>query len=258
MQIKEYLSSNIIDIKELLTLVLEQNITWVYTNLEYELTPVENTKLQNLIKQRKNGRPFAYLRGNQGFYHLDFVVDENTLIPRPETENIIEIIKGLNLKQAKILDLGTGSGAIAITLKDLFPNYDITAIDNNSKTLLVAKKNAKNHNLNINFILSNWFENITGKFDIIISNPPYIDKNSHYLDKLKFEPQKALVADDSGLSDIKTIVKNAPKYLNLGGYLLLEHGFDQREDIIDLLTSFSEVQVFNDLNGVHRNILAKL
>jgi release factor glutamine methyltransferase len=255
---QKYLTSKIIDIEYLLCLTTGKSKTWLWTNKDYKLTSAEIEKLENLIKKRENGVPFAYLSGEKSFYHLDFIVNENTLIPRPETENIIEIVKNLNLTNAKVLDLGTGSGIIAITLKDLFPNFEILAVDNNTQTLEVAKLNAKKHNTNINFVLSSWFENIVDfDFDLIISNPPYIQEDDKHLQDLS-DPIGSLTSPENGLKDIKEIIKNSPKYLKKDGFLLLEHGHNQQKEIVNLLTDFKNIKTFDDLNNVNRNILAQV
>ena len=252
---KRYLHKNIIDIKYLLELVVNKSQTWIWTNSDYKLTNLEVEKLEQLIKRRENGEPVAYLSGTKPFYHLDFIVNKHTLIPRPATENIIDIVKNLNLKNAKVLDLGTGSGIIAITLKSLFPTWEITAVDNNSQTLKVAQQNALKNHTEIDFICSNWFEKVQSRFDIIISNPPYICENDKHLQSL-FDPINALTAKDNGLVDIKKIIKFAPDFLNKNSYLLLEHGYNQQQQIVDLLNNFAKIQLFDDLNGINRNILA--
>lgn len=254
---QRYLHKNIVDIKHLLALSLNKSLTWIWSNSDYLLSKKEIIKLEDLIKQREKGVPFAYLEGIKSFYHLDFIVDKNTLIPRPETELIIDIVKELKLQKCAMLDLGTGSGIIAITLKDLFQSWQVSACDLLSKTLNIAKKNAIKNNTNINFIQSNWFENIDGKFDLIISNPPYIAENDSHLSFLKFEPISALTSKDNGLFDIKEIIKNANNYLNKGGYLILEHGYNQRDEILELLGNYCNIKTFNDLNSQHRVILAQ-
>ncbi len=261
MTVGEYLGGDAPDIKELLCLTLGTSTAWLFAHTEYTLSDEEITMLNTCITKRKDNVPLAYLQGSKGFYHLDFIVTRDTLVPRNETEQIIDIIKELNLPSAQILDMGTGSGVIAITLKSLFPEYEITACDISQDTLNITKKNAHMHNVQINCIQSNWFENISSYYDIIISNPPYIDPASEYMLALKHEPALALVSGNPGeygMKDITHIINHAPKYLASGGYLLLEHGFDQREYILPLLAEFTKVQVFDDVNGVPRNILAQL
>lgn len=256
---KRYLSKNTADIKKLLAFILDKSITWIYINEDYKLTGAEQKKLEDLISQRQKGMPFAYLTGVQGFYHLDFIVNKHTLIPRPETEIIIEVVKALRLNNCTMLDLGTGSGAIAITLKSLFPNWEVFASDIAVKALKIAKENSLKNNTKIDFKKSYWLNDWQGeRFDMIISNPPYIEANNDYLKALRFEPQSALVANNNGLADIENIIKNAPNYLNKNGYLILEHGYNQQQDVFNLLTEFNNIQVFNDYNDKNRVILAQL
>lgn len=261
MNISEYLQSDAPDIKELLCLTLGTSTAWLFAHTEYTLSPTETTTLNDYISQRRDNVPLAYLRGTIGFYHLEFQVSPATLVPRSETEQIIDIIKELNLPTARILDMGTGTGAIAITLQSLFPKYEITACDISPEALKVAQHNAVSNHTEVEFICSDWFERISGRYDIIISNPPYIDPASEYMPALKHEPSLALVSGNEGeygMKDIHHIITHALEYLTPGGYLLLEHGFDQREHILPLLGAFTQVEVFDDINGLPRNILARL
>jgi release factor glutamine methyltransferase len=258
-KIKDYLNSKIIDIQPLLALVLQKNSANLIINDGYRLTTKEKIKLDSLIEKRNKGVPFAYLSGYKGFYNSDFKVTCDTLIPRPETEILIDIALDLydENQVISVLDLGTGSGIIAITLANQRLNWKITAIDICNKALLVAKQNAKR--TKINFIKNDWLNNINKKFDLIISNPPYIKINSKYLKELKYEPTKALVAGKEGLDDINKIINNAPNNLNKNGYLLLEHGYDQQAKISKLLqTNFNIIKKFKDYNTKNRAILAQL
>ncbi len=230
--IQDFLSSNKVDISKLLTLALEKTKEDLYKNLSYNLTNKELEKLKLLIKKRERGIPFAYLSGSQGFYHLDFKVSSATLVPRPETELLIDIAIDLFKPNQLIdvLDLGTGSGVIAITL---------------------AK--------DINFYHSSWFDELTGKsFDLIVTNPPYLAENDSHLESLKYEPIEAMVSGKDGLDDIREIIQNAPKYLNKGGYLLIEHSDRHQKEVVELLKpSFVNILTYQDLNGLDRAILAQ-
>ncbi len=257
--IQNYLNSDIIDIAPLLSLALNKSHTQLITHYDYQPNNEEKTQLNQLIKQRQSGTPFAYLNGTKGFYHLDFKVTPSTLIPRPETELLIDIALGLfdKNKICEVLDLGTGSGIIAVTLGDKNPQWHLTATDFSIDALNIAQQNAKT---NINFQLGSWFEATPNQtFDLIISNPPYIKQGNPYLNDLSFEPQSALVSGKDGLDDVRTIIDNAPQYLNKKGYVLLEHGFDQQEEIIQLLNhDFFNIQKFKDYNQQNRAVLAQI
>ena len=256
--IQDFLSSNKVDIAKLLTLALKKTKEDLYKNLSYNLTNKELEKLKLLIKKREQGIPFAYLSGSQGFYHLDFKVSSATLIPRPETELLIDIAIDLFKPNQLIdvLDLGTGSGVIAITLADKCPSWRISATDKSIDALKIAKKNTTK---DINFCHSSWFDELTGKtFDLIVTNPPYLAENDSHLENLKYEPIEAMVSGKDGLDDIREIIQNAPKYLNQGGYLLLEHSDRHQKEVVELLKlSFVNILTYQDLNVLDRAILAQ-
>jgi release factor glutamine methyltransferase len=257
--IQQYLRDNSPDIAPLLSLVLDKNKTWLIAHNDYELNKDEKNRLNSLIKQRKKGVPFAYLSGNQGFYHLNFKLTPDVLIPRPETELLIDIALDLfpHQQPCKFLDLGTGSGIIAITLADKNPHWQTTATDFSAEALEIAKSNATTQ---INFLRGDWLQAVNQqKFDLIISNPPYIEQNDAHLTDLKFEPINALTAGVDGLDDIKIIIQQAPNHLEKNGFLLLEHGHNQRLKIVELLAkNFTNIQVFTDYNSIDRAILAQL
>ncbi len=257
--IQDYLSSDTIDIALLLTLVLNKNTAELITHADYCLTSAEQQTLQKFIQQRADGTPFSYISGTKGFYHLTFKVTTDTLIPRPETELLIDIALTLFSKDTacQILDLGTGSGIIAITLADKNPHWQVVATDYSHAALEVAKANATS---NIQFAQGSWFEPVNKQyFDLIISNPPYIKENDTHLKALTFEPISALTAGQDGLSGLRIIINNAPSHLNKNGYLLLEHGYDQQATIIKLLAqNFTNIQTFKDYNQQNRAVLAQL
>ena len=257
--VQDYLKSGACDIAPLLSLVLEKSNTELYAQSDYTLNTKQQERLSSFIKQREQGMPFAYLSGKKGFYHLDFKVTKDTLIPRPETELLIDITLNLFKKNQKhtVLDLGTGSGVIAVTLADINPRWKISATDFSQAALNVAKKNATT---NISFSQGSWFEAVPNQtFDLVISNPPYIEEGDTYLDDLTHEPQTALTAGEDGLDDIRIIINNAPEYLNKEGYLLLEHGFDQQEKIVNLLSEkFHNIKIFKDYNNNDRAVIAQI
>ncbi|MDC0430325.1 peptide chain release factor N(5)-glutamine methyltransferase [Candidatus Thioglobus sp.] len=256
--IQDYLENGAIDIAPFLSLVLDKSSAELILNNNYQLTSDEKSCIDNLVHQREKGVPFAYLSGSRGFYHLDFKVTPDTLIPRPETELLIDIALELSNanKALKVLDLGTGSGIIAVTLKDKNPHWQVSATDFSNKALEVARSNATTQ---IEFLQGNWFEPVTNQsFDLIISNPPYIEENDAYLDDLSFEPICALTAGKDGLDDIRIIIDQAPEHLEKNGFLLLEHGHDQQDRIVELLKQkFNNIQTFKDYNNKDRAILAQ-
>jgi len=257
--IKNLLREDVEDASKLLGLAINKTQEQLFANLDYALNNSEFKKFFSLVDERKNGKPFAYIKGSQGFYELEFLVSPSTLIPRPETELLIDIaIDSLDSeKKIKVLDLGTGSGIIAITLSQQCPNWDVSASDQSSKALTLAKLNAKRP---INFYCGSWFEPLPKiKFDLIVSNPPYISEKDPHLEDLRFEPMEALVSGNDGLEDIRLIISQSPQFLNKNGLLLLEHGYDQKDRIVDLMKeSFKSVRTFTDLNKVDRAILAEL
>lgn len=217
-------------------------------------------QFKQLIEQRSKGHPIAYLTSEKEFWSRSFLVTQDVLIPRPETELLIEvalttIAKGQTLQLA---DLGTGSGAIAITLGLERPNCIITAIDSSPAALTIAKQNARSLNANsITFIESHWLtETRAQQFDLIISNPPYIDSEDAHLQQgdVRFEPLAALVADNHGLKDFESIIKQARSSLTLGGQLLFEHGFEQHKEVQALFNThgFEQVSTYKDLLGYPR------
>ena len=257
--IQQYLDSGAIDIAPLLSLVLNKSNVELITQNEYQLTPTEQQTLDAYIQRRMDGMPFSYISGNKGFYHLDFKVTPDTLIPRPETELLIDIALDLFPKNqtCKLLDMGTGSGIIAITLADKNPHWAVTATDFSSAAIKIAQQNATT---DINFAQGSWFDAVPNQtFDLIISNPPYIEQGDAYLNDLTHEPITALTAGKDGLDDIRIIINQAPDYLNKNGFLLLEHGHNQQLIIVELLSkNFINIQTFKDYNSNDRAVLAQL
>jgi len=257
--IKDLLREDVKDASKLLGLALNKTQEQLFANLEYEINNSEFKKFLSLVADRKNGKPFAYIKGSQGFYDNEFLVSPSTLIPRPETELLIDVaLDRLDSdKRIKVLDLGTGSGIIAVTLSEKCPKWEISATDRSTQALSIAKINT---NRDINFYCGNWFEPLPDKkFDLIVSNPPYISHKDPHLKDLSFEPIEALVSGDDGLEDIKFIISKAPQFLSKGGLLLLEHGYDQKDRINDLLgESFKNITTYTDINQLDRAILAEL
>lgn len=217
------------------------------------------------LNRRYLGEPIAYIKGYKEFWSNNFKVTRNTLIPRPETELMIENILATYDKESNlsILDLGTGSGVIGITLGKELPNSNITCVDLNKDSLDVASQNALDLNVNnIKFIQSNWFEHVRGKYDIIVSNPPYISRNDEHLKQgdVIFEPLTALVSEQDGLQDIYQIIGNAHLYLKEQGLLAFEHGYNQAQKVRECLKSYryDGILTIRDYAGCERITLGYL
>lgn len=241
----------------LLAHVLKKNVAYLYTHPEKTLTDDEIKLFQNLIQRRKQGEPIAYILGEQEFYSLNFKVTPDTLIPRSETELLVdEALKIMGDKPYKVLELGIGSGSVAITLAKLKPNIHMLATDISQEALDVAIDNAHHHRVNnIEFILSDWFKNIPAqKFDLIISNPPYIAEHDPHLAALQFEPKRALTSGETGLDALCDIIHHARDYLVNKGYILLEHGYDQQEAVQALCrdAQFDQIKTLLDIAGQPR------
>lgn len=222
-------------------------------------------KYQSLLSERQKGKPLAYLTGKKEFWSLVLEVNEAVLIPRPETELLVEkclsFIKKCN--NPNVLELGTGSGAISIALAKENPLMRFTAIDISTKAIEIAKKNAvNNHVNNILFKTSDWFSEVNEEFNIIVSNPPYVDKDELTQDEimnLYFEPDIALYAKDSGQSAINHIIRNSQGYLRENGLLLLEHAYNQKDFCQNKLelNSYVDIKTYDDLNQLPRVTIGK-
>lgn len=246
-----------IDCEVLLAHVLHKSRTFLYTYPEETLTPTQWEQFQNLISARSEGMPVAYLTGSREFWSYAFHVTQATLIPRPETELLIELaLKHLDAElPLRVLDLGTGSGAIAITLAKERPAWRITATDYSPAALEVAAGNAQRLNTCVSFIESDWFSALPNLplFDAILSNPPYIADKDPHLEQgdLRFEPSLALRGGEDGLEAYRIIIKQSLARLTPNGLLLLEHGHDQSREILSLLQKhgYQHVQCWSDWQG---------
>jgi release factor glutamine methyltransferase len=205
------------------------------------------------VARRKRGEPIAYILGRKEFYSLELAVNPAVLIPRPETELLVDL--ALERKPASVLDLGTGSGAIALALKKHLPGCRVTAVEASAAALAVAQANASRLGLQLHFRQGRWFEPVAGeRFDLIVSNPPYVAEGDPHLPELRFEPVEALVAGPDGLDDIRVIAASAPAHLREGGWLLVEHGMGQDEAVRRLfqVAGLEEVRTWPDLAGIPR------
>jgi release factor glutamine methyltransferase len=225
--------------------------------LAHDTDPLPTAALETLEQatlRRAAGEPLAYITGRKEFFGLDLQVDARVLVPRPDTETLVEWALELAPADARVVDLGTGSGAIALALKHSRPDLDVTAIDFSTDALAVAQANAQRLKLNVQFAQGSWLDGVQGRFDLIVSNPPYIAANDDHLAALTHEPLQALVSGADGLDDIRTIIRQAAGLLQPGGWLLLEHGYDQAAAVRALLADarLYDAQSRRDLVGIER------
>jgi len=229
----------------------------LYLNLDKPILKNDLETIFTIISRRKKREPLQYILGETEFYNCEIKVNRHVLIPRPETEFLVEKIILENPKIKKILDIGTGSGAIAIALAKLMPNCKIDAIDISINALEIAKNNAVKNNVNINFFHSNIFENVNHQYNVIVSNPPYISENSFIQlqpEITKFEPVMALVANENGLYFYRKILEDAKEYLANNGKIYFEIGHNQAKKIknIATLNGFKNIELCRDLNNFDR------
>ncbi|MES2901450.1 MAG: peptide chain release factor N(5)-glutamine methyltransferase [Pseudomonadota bacterium] len=227
------------------------------TQSERTIDAAEAAVVAGLVARRLNGEPIAYIVGKREFFGLDFRVSDSVLIPRPDTELLVEL--GLERMQqgARVLDMGTGSGAIAVALAHTRPDAAVTALDLSEAALSVARANALANGAAVRFLHSDWFAALgTEQFDLIVSNPPYIAAGDRHLSEgdLRFEPLTALTDQGDGLGALRTIAAGARQHLQGTGWLLMEHGYDQARQVQALLTghAYTEVQSWRDLAGIER------
>ena len=250
-----------LDAQMLLLLALEQDPhdrAWLLRHDQDPLTPAAGLRLEAMTQRRLNGEPMAYIQGEKAFFKLTLKVDARVLVPRPDTEALVEWsleVLAQMRDQPRFLDLGTGSGAIALAVKNQQPAAHVTATDASADALAVAQANARRLGLEVAFHIGHWLAAVPGQhFDVIASNPPYIAQADPHLEALIHEPVSALTAGPDGLDDLRQIVAEAPGALNPGGWLLLEHGHDQADTVRELLVSagFEQVSSRNDLAGIAR------
>ncbi len=258
-QLKKCSDSAMLDAEVLLSFCLNKPRSYLKTWPERTLNQYQLKQFEQLLARRQQRTPVAYLTGQREFWSRDFTVSPDVLIPRPDTELLIEIsLEILEGKHnPKILDLGTGSGIIAVTLALEIPQATVTATDISPHALKIAHGNACKHGAHVHFIQSDWLENINDMdFELIISNPPYIAANDPHLvhSDLEHEPVNALISADNGLNDLKKIAQQARHHLQEGGHLLLEHGYNQQSEIKKILTAchYSAVKTYTDLSGTPR------
>lgn len=257
--------SALLDSQILLAFSLGKDRSYLLSWPEKLLADEVQSLFIKLLKRRAQHEPVAYLVGHKEFWSLELDVAPSTLIPRPDTEVLVEqVLQDITSEQARCLDLGTGTGAIALALASENKKWQFDAVDLMPEAVTLAKKNAKKLNINnVNIYQSSWFENIDKslRFDVIVSNPPYIDANDPHLAQgdVTFEPVSALVAKNNGLADIEHIASKARSYLTPGGSLYFEHGFEQGQLVRDILTSlgYDNAATIQDYNNNDRVTYAR-
>lgn len=248
-----------VDARVLVCHLLGVDRAYLRTHPMHVLTETEDARIDLLVASRQLGRPVAYLVGSREFYGRDFLVDENVLIPRPETETLVEAALARLAPRASCLDLGTGSGAIAVTLACERPEWAITAVEADEGAVAIARANAQRLAPGrIELLAGSWYAPVPGRrFDAIVANPPYVAAGDPHLDQgdLRFEPPGALTDGSAdGLDSIRGIVADAGRHLSRGGWLLLEHGYDQARAVRALLgaAGFGSLESLPDLAGIPR------
>lgn len=227
--------------------------SWLIAHADDALDDAQASTFSALVERRRQGEPVAYITGHRGFWTLELEVTPATLIPRPETELLVELALARMTPRARVADLGTGSGAIALAIARESPAASVVATDASAEALAVAQRNASRHGIrNVRFVQGDWLMPLAGeRFDVIVSNPPYIEADDPHLGQgdLRFEPASALASGADGLDDIRRIVAQARDHLRPGGWLLMEHGWNQGGAVREILASagYREVLTVQDL-----------
>ncbi|NMG53048.1 peptide chain release factor N(5)-glutamine methyltransferase [Aromatoleum aromaticum] len=249
----------VVDARILLRHVLQCSAARLAAYPEARLEAPEWAEFRSLVERREAGEPVAYLTGEREFFGHPFIVTPAVLIPRPDTELLVELALAHfgDKPHTRVLDLGTGSGALAISLALELPQADVVAVDRSREALWVAMANAARLRASISFVLGDWFSSLgDDHYQLIVANPPYIAAADPHLDEgdVRFEPSTALVAGPDGLDDLAAIAAQAPRHLEPGGWLFMEHGFDQAAAVRGLLTDggFSSIASWKDLAGIER------
>lgn len=248
-----------LDAQMLVLLAVGRNTSeraWLLTHDGDLLSPQQTTQLQGFVQRRLNGEPVAYIEGRKEFFGLELLVDARVLVPRPDTETLVQWALDVLADQtgATVLDLGTGSGAIALAIQHQRPDCQVHARDLSVDALRVAQANATRLGLAVQFSQGSWFDGLDSGYALVVSNPPYIVEGDHHLAALQHEPPGALSSGADGLDDIRKIIEGIGRHLQPGGWLLLEHGYDQADAVCALLRAagLAQVQSRTDLSGTWR------
>lgn len=232
---------------------------YLYAHGDQTLSDEDAQRIENVLRRHRAGTPVAYITGSREFWSLTLDVSPDVLIPRPETELLVELALRDLAHNARVLDLGTGSGAIALAIKQERADCAVTATDVSPAAIAVARRNAAKYGLQVDARIGDWYASISGTFDAIVSNPPYIRAMDPHLDSLVGEPVLALVSGDDGLDALRIIIDGAPSRLSAGGRLLVEHGFDQAEEVRRLFerAGLERVASHRDVAGHERVTLGE-
>ncbi|MDE0054813.1 MAG: peptide chain release factor N(5)-glutamine methyltransferase [Gammaproteobacteria bacterium] len=249
---------------ELLTThALQEQSSALYAFPERRVPARLASRHANCIERRQRGEPVAYIIGERGFWNLTLAVDRCALIPRPETECLVEAALARTSPQpcTRVLDLGTGSGAVALAIAASCPTANVEGVDCDPACVALACRNAERLGIKATFYESDWFSAVEGPYDVILANPPYVAEDDPHLRRgdLRFEPHRALIGGPDGLSHLRQIVRQAPNYLAQGGFLLVEHGYDQADHLHDMFrdANFLGVETLRDLASLPRVTLGQ-
>ena len=239
---------------------LNVSSTLLYTQPEREIFNTPGTRFQELVRQRATGQPLAYLTGEAHFWNLRLEITPRVLVPRPETERVVASALQVLFPGARVLDLGTGSGAIALALRSEM-ELSVLATDVDSNALDVCRQNAQKLELEVETLVSDWYSNVQGRFDLIVANPPYVQEHDPRLleNGIRFEPRVALASGIDGLHDLRNVIQGAKSHLNPNGYLIVEHGYDQRNSIVELfrIAQLQCIRVEDDYARLPRVVIGK-
>lgn len=264
LQLQSSSDSAKLDAQVLLLDVLQKPRSYLFSWPEKKLTQQQQQLFESYCQRRLTGEPVAHITGTREFWSLPLQVNPTTLIPRPDTETLVEYALSLSLPEAaKVLDLGTGTGAIALALASEMPRWQITGVDRVADAVALANTNKQRLGfINVDFVQSDWFSQVTAQhFELIVSNPPYIEYDDIHLNQgdVRFEPFSALVADDDGMADIKYIITQARNFLTSNGYLLIEHGYQQSAKVRSFFAqmAYTNILTVKDLANNDRVTLAQ-
>lgn len=245
-----------LEARRLLSHVLGVPIETLVAHPEHQVDGQAAARFRELVARRAQGEPIAYLVGEKEFYGRLFKVTPVVLIPRPETELLVQLAldRLRPLRAPRVLDLGAGSGCIAITLALECPGAEVVAVDRSSEALAVALENVERLGARIECLHSDWFEEVSGRFDVIVANPPYVAAGDSHLHALRHEPERALVAGDDGLTELRRIIAAAAAHLHADGWIGVEHGHDQGEAVRELFlrAGFTAIETHRDGAGIER------